>query len=105
MVTLSKQARVTPRAIFSAIFCFIGTLAFAQTTYYARQNGNWATASTWSTVSCSGAAATTVPTSTSNVVICAGRTVTASSNQSTTVANVTIQATGILTRTGNGHIY
>jgi hypothetical protein len=105
MVTLSKLGRVTPRAIFSAIFCLIGSLAFAQTTYYARQNGNWATASTWSTVSCSGPAATTVPGSTSNVVICAGRTVTASSNQSTTVANVTIEATAILTRSGNGHIY
>jgi hypothetical protein len=105
MVTLSKQVRVTPRAIFSAIFCLIGSLSFAQTTYYARQNGNWATASTWSTVSCSGAAATTVPGATSNVVICAGRTVTANSNTNTTVANVTIQATGILTRSGNGHIY
>lgn len=105
MVTLSKRGRVTPRAIFSALFCLIGSLTFAQTTYYARQNGNWATASTWSTVSCSGAAATTTPGSTSNVVICAGRTVTASSNQSTTIANLTIEATGVLTRTGNGHIY
>ncbi|AYB33314.1 T9SS type A sorting domain-containing protein [Chryseolinea soli] len=105
MVTLSKQGTATLRAIFLAAFCLIGSLTFAQTTYYARQNGNWATPSTWSTVSCSGAAATTVPGSTSNVVICAGRTVTASSNTSTTVANVTIQATGILTRTGNGHIY
>jgi len=105
MVTLSKLGGITPRAIFSAIFCLIGSLTFAQTTYYARQNGNWATPSTWSTVSCSGAAATTVPGATSNVVICAGRTVTASSNNNTTVANVTIQATAILTRTGNGHIY
>jgi hypothetical protein len=105
MVTLSKQGKVAPRAIFLAVFCLIGSLTFAQTTYYARQNGNWATASTWSTVSCSGAAATTVPGATSNVVICAGRTVTASSNTSTTVANLTIQATGILTHTGNGHIY
>ncbi|HEY5750973.1 MAG TPA: T9SS type A sorting domain-containing protein [Chryseolinea sp.] len=105
MVTLSKQGRVTPRAIFSAIFCLIGSLSFAQTTYYARQNGNWTTASTWSTVSCSGAAATTTPGATSNVVICPGRTVTWSSNNNTTVANVTIQATAVLAKSGSGHIY
>ncbi|SHG38866.1 Por secretion system C-terminal sorting domain-containing protein [Chryseolinea serpens] len=106
MVTLSKLGRVTPRAIFSAIFCLIGSLAFAQTTYYARQNGNWATASTWSTVSCAGAAATTIPTSTSNVVICAGRTVTwSTTGADATIRNLTVEATGILTISTGRHIY
>jgi len=107
MVTLSKLGQITPRAIFLAFSCLLGPLAFSQTTYYARQNGSWTTASTWSTTSCSGAAATTTPTSADNVVICAGRTVTWSgvTGNSITIKNLTINATGVLTINTGDHIY
>lgn len=58
--------------VLFSVFSFIGNAA----TYYSRINGNWNTASTWSIVSCSGAASATIPTSADNVIICAGRTVT-----------------------------
>ena len=51
---------------------FIGTSA----TYYSRLSGNWTSPSTWSTSSCGGAAASTIPSLSDNVVICAGKTVT-----------------------------
>lgn len=49
-------------------------------TYYTRVSGNWNTASTWSTSSCSGAAASTIPGAADNVVICAGKTLTMNGN-------------------------
>lgn len=55
-------------------------LGVSATTYYARVSGNWATASTWSTSSCTGAASSTTPTASDNVVICSGKTVTMNAN-------------------------
>ncbi|MCX6296870.1 MAG: hypothetical protein NTX97_12570, partial [Bacteroidetes bacterium] len=51
---------------------FIGTSA----TYYSRLTGNWTSPTTWSTSACGGAAASTIPGLSDNVVICAGKTVT-----------------------------
>ncbi len=51
---------------------FLGSSA----TYFSRVNGNWNSPSTWSTVSCSGAASATIPGAADNVIICSGRTVT-----------------------------
>lgn len=45
-------------------------------TYYTRMSGNWEDASTWSTAGCAGVVSVTVPSSTDNVVICEGKTVT-----------------------------
>lgn len=45
-------------------------------TYFSRVNGNWNTASTWSTISCAGAASAVIPGPADNVIVCAGRTVT-----------------------------
>lgn len=66
-------------------------------TYYSRASGNWTTASTWSTVGCGGAAAATTPTSADDVVICAGHTVTTNFGANTTILNLTVNATGVLT--------
>lgn len=49
-------------------------------TYYSRISGNWATASTWSTVACGSVASSTIPTAADNVIICAGNTVTMNGN-------------------------
>ncbi len=58
--------------IVIVIFPFTGDAA----TYFSRVNGNWNTASTWSTISCAGVASSTIPGAGDNVVICSGRTVT-----------------------------
>lgn len=73
-------------------------------TYYSRASGNWTTASTWSTAGCGGAAATTAPTSADDVVICAGHTVTTNFGANTTILNLTINATGVLTMGNTRHL-
>lgn len=45
------------------------------TTYYSRANTSWNTPSTWSTVSCGGAASATIPTASDDVIICVGNSV------------------------------
>jgi uncharacterized repeat protein (TIGR01451 family) len=45
-------------------------------TFYVRQNGNWSSTATWSTSSCSGAAASAVPTAVDNVIVCGERSLT-----------------------------
>jgi MSHA biogenesis protein MshQ len=65
------------------------------TTYYSRASANWGTASTWSTADCGGSASTQIPPAGSDVVICAGDTVTLNQN-SGSLASLTIQSTGVL---------
>lgn len=81
----------------------VGHHATAQSTYYAIADGNWNTPSTWSTVSCAGAAAATVPGASDNVIICTGKTVTYNTAD-ITIANLTVELTGVLAMTGAGDI-
>ncbi len=69
------------------------TQLFAQT-YYSRATGDWNNPNTWSTVACGGTAAATIPTTTSNVIICTGNTVTL--NIAATCNNLTVNNTGTL---------
>lgn len=73
---MDKKGYSTFLVILFLSFSIVGTA----TTYYSRINGNWTTATTWSTVSCGGAAASTVPGLGDNVIICAGNTVTMNGN-------------------------
>jgi len=58
---------------------FISNNLFSDT-YYSRGSGNWATASTWSTVACGGTASVSVPGSTDHVIICTGHIITVNGN-------------------------
>lgn len=69
---MNKKSYSLHLFIVSILLPLIGNSA----TYYSRTNGNWNTASTWSTTSCAGTASATVPGAADNVIICAGRTVT-----------------------------
>lgn len=75
--------------MLACIFFQVGN-ANAQTTYYSRLNGNWNTASTWSTTGIGGPAALTAPTATDFVVIGGGNTVTVTAN--TTIATISYDA-------------
>lgn len=68
-----KKSHFVTRVL--VLLCLIPSLNYA-TTYYSRSNAAWNVASTWSTVSCGGAAAASVPTASDDVVICTGYTVT-----------------------------
>lgn len=72
--------------------------SFGQTTYYSRQNGNWAANATWSTVACGGAAASSYPVAGDNVIICT-HTITLTANAACT--NLSIQG-GLLRKDNNG---
>lgn len=73
------------RFLFSGVLLFFFALtANSQTTYYSRLNGNWNVASTWSTSSIGGPAASTTPSATDFVVIGGGNTVTVTANSSIT---------------------
>lgn len=63
-------------------------------TYYSRATGNWSAATTWSTVSCGGAAAATTPTVGDVVFICGTHTVSVTAN--VTTQSVTINSGGYL---------
>ncbi len=63
--------------------------------------GNWNTPASWSQISCGGAAATIVPRSTDNVVICSGTTITYNVVATTTIRDLTVQSTGVLTVTAS----
>ncbi len=70
------------RSSYLTLFIVLILLPFQgqSSTFYTRVTGNWNTASTWSTVSCSGAAAATIPGASDDVVICSGKTVTMNGN-------------------------
>ncbi|MBX2945326.1 MAG: T9SS type A sorting domain-containing protein [Cyclobacteriaceae bacterium] len=107
-MALQSTSRIIFKVIFLAAF-FSGFFFFevtAQTTYYARPggNGNWNNPDTWTTVNCASTiAATTVPGPNDHVIICAGRTVTYNS-ANTTISNLTIELTGVLTISGGNNI-
>ncbi|MFL5763716.1 MAG: T9SS type A sorting domain-containing protein [Bacteroidia bacterium] len=67
-------------SLFLILFFALSAGKIFSATFYCRANGNWATASTWSVVSCSGASAASIPGAGDAVVICAGRTVTMNGN-------------------------
>lgn len=77
------------------IFLLSGGLSAA--TFYSRISGNWNAATTWSTVSCGGAAAATVPGAADVVFVCNTHAVSVTAN--TNVTSITIQNGGTL-RTG-----
>jgi hypothetical protein len=67
------------KKIYSGILLiFLCSISFKclPATFYSKANGNWNNAATWSTVSCTGATATSIPGPADNVIICSGRTVT-----------------------------
>lgn len=68
-------------------------------TYYSRGTGDWDVASTWSTVSCGGAAATTPPGTTDDAVICDGHTVTTTADKA--IRNLTVNAGSTFNDGGN----
>ncbi|MBI5219443.1 MAG: T9SS type A sorting domain-containing protein, partial [Bacteroidia bacterium] len=73
------------------------------TTYYSRATGNWETITTWSTISHTGAAATSSPPADSNVDIGGGFTVTKTSSAALSINLMQIDPTGTLnmgTQTG-----
>ena len=93
------------KSMIALILVLTHTKSLAQTTYYTRvASGTWTTASTWSTVSCSGAAATSTPGTNDNVVICTGHTVAYDATSVTTIANLTIQTSGTLTMNVNRNL-
>lgn len=72
--------------------------------FYSRVTGNWDTSSTWSTdavLQCAGAAATTTPRATDNVIICSSTTVTYDVTSTTTIKDLTVQSTGVLNMNAN----
>jgi hypothetical protein len=72
--------------------------------FYARVSGLWSSNTTWSedaVLGCAGPASTIIPRSTDNVIICAGVTVTFDLGSTTTIRNLTIQASGVLTMTAS----
>ncbi|MGZ4077954.1 MAG: beta strand repeat-containing protein, partial [Bacteroidia bacterium] len=72
-----KQKSYSLCLFICLFFCpFIGLSA----TFYSRISGNWNTASTWSTVSCSGAVSASIPGAGDDVIICAGKTITMNGN-------------------------
>ena len=79
--------------LLSLLVLFNATELLAQT-FYSRASGNWNNTNTWSTVGCGGAAAASLPTATSDIVICSGNTVTA--NVAVTCRNITVNNTGRL---------
>jgi hypothetical protein len=89
--------------LFLLSFLFFHSVGFGAT-FYSRGTGNWNVAATWSTVGCGGVAATTTPTASDDVVICAGHTVTTNFTSKTTISNLTINATGVLTMGNNRHL-
>jgi hypothetical protein len=89
--------------LFLSSFLVFHSVGFAAT-FYSRASGNWTSTTTWSTVGCGGAAATTLPTVSDDVVICAGHTVTTNFTANKPINNLTINTSGVLTMGTNRHI-
>jgi hypothetical protein len=93
-------------SLFFVLILSLLTRSLYSATFYSRTSGNWNTASTWSIVSCSGAAAATVPGAADNVVICAGKTVTMNGNPgnclSLTVNGTVTWTSAFTTNVGTG---
>ena len=100
-----KKKRLFP-SLFVVSFILLSLTNYA-TTYYSRANTAWNVASTWSTVSCGGAAAVSIPTATDDVVICATYTVnigTAGSCRSLTIDGTANWTSAVTTSVGTGGI-
>jgi len=80
------------------LYFLLNSLLTKAITYYSRQSGSWFASSTWSTVSCGGAAATSVPSISDDVIICNGNTVTLMADA--TCLNLAIQNGGTLNTAG-----
>lgn len=80
------------RKIFTICIFFISYSCYSAT-YYSRINGSWNVSTTWSTVSCSGVPAASIPGAADNVIICAGKTV--NINVASSCNSLIINSTGI----------
>ncbi|HEY0029576.1 MAG TPA: hypothetical protein VGC65_02365, partial [Bacteroidia bacterium] len=85
-------------SLFLSLFLFLLSELSFSATYYSRANGNWNTLSTWSTTSCSGALAGTIPGPSDNVIICTGRTITMNGNPASCLS-LTVNGTANWTNT------
>jgi len=92
-----KKNNYIQKIVFSFIVLLIWNTTFAGT-FYCRANGSWSSTNTWSTTSCSGSSASSVPGIGDDVYIsgCWGRTVTMDDN--VTVENLYINDGGLLNR-------
>src|SRR5687767_8143417 len=75
---------------------FLSFVSFSAT-YYSRANGNWNSTTTWSVISCTGAASAAIPGAADNVIICSGRTVSMSGAAGSCLS---LNITGTLNWTG-----
>lgn len=85
-------------SVFLMVTCVVANAA----TFYSRQTGNWSQTSTWSTASCGGVSAGSVPGINDVVFICGSHTVSVTANAQ--ITSVTVQNGGTLTTgtTGGG---
>jgi hypothetical protein len=90
------------RIVISSVFLMISGVDLYAATFYSRQTGNWNLSTTWSTASCGGASAASVPGTNDVVFICNTHSVSVTANSN--VTSVTIQNGGTLTTgtTGGG---
>lgn len=89
-----KELCVCSRVFLCALWLVLAPRAFAAT-YYARANGAWNVASTWSTTGYSGSAAASTPGSAAgDIVLIGGRQVTVSATPANALASITLNHLG-----------
>lgn len=87
----------TTATVTNSVNAFVSIALRPATTFYSRaNNASWSSTTTWSLAGCGGAAAPSVPTAGSDVVICNGNNVILNTN-SANLNSVTIQNGGTLT--------
>ena len=86
--------------IVSSMFMMLLFVGADAATFYSRQTGNWSQTTTWSTGSCGGGAAASVPTTNDIVFICNTHVVSVTANAN--VNSVTVQNGGTLTTGTSG---
>ena len=91
----------TTATVTNSVNAFLSIALLPATTFYSRaNNASWGSATTWSLAGCGGIAAPTVPTASSDVVICDGNNVILNTN-SADLNSVTIENGGTLTLGNN----
>lgn len=88
------------RVVLSSIILMVTNVDVNAATFYSRQTGNWSQTTTWSTASCGGASAASVPSTNDVVFICNSHTVSVTANSN--VTSVTVQNGGTLTTGTSG---
>lgn len=95
-----QSYRIAPRiALLLGILCLVGEVGAA--TYYSRQSGTWTDGNSWSTASCGGAIAGSAPSSSDDVIICAGHTIKLNSNALTANSITITGASAVLDISSN----